>query len=425
VSADAGHGRAAALRADLATLVTLFVRELRAAGIPAGTAEAHTLARVVGVCRPTTVDELYWCARVSTVRTVEAVPAFDAVFALVFRGLVDVADQRGQSAPLTRTRAPAPPEGEPAEVVARETVAGLGPRDLQESGLPRRRDPAPHDEGGRREVRAVPALASSEERLTRADFGQLSEEELDALAPLLHRLLLVLPLRRSRRLRRSPTGRVLDIRATLRHSTRSGGDPTRVVRRSRRRRPRRIVALLDVSGSMQPYARAYLHLLWGAAVRADAEVFAFGTRLTRLTRVLRVGGPDRALRRAVGSVPDWAGGTRIGHALRLFLDHYGRRGMAHGAVLVIVSDGWERDDPAVLRAQMQALAARAHRVVWVNPRAAAPGFAPQTGGMAAALPYVDALVSGHSAEAFVEVLAAASGPRSGLRASASAPTLPA
>jgi uncharacterized protein with von Willebrand factor type A (vWA) domain len=199
------------------------------------------------------------------------------------------------------------------------------------------------------------------------------------------------------------------------------------------------VVLLDVSGSMQPYARAYLHLLWGAAARADAEVFVFGTRLTRLTRALRVGGPERALRHAVASVPDWAGGTRIGLAVRQFMDRYGRRGMAHGAVVVILSDGWERDDPAVLKAQMRALAGRAHRVVWVNPRVAAAGFAPQTGGMSAALPYVDALVSGHSAAAFVEVVEAASGggrsgsvartwtqtgARTGRASSANRPTLP-
>ena len=167
------------------------------------------------------------------------------------------------------------------------------------------------------------------------------------------------------------------------------------------------MALLDVSASMEPFARAYLHLLWGAAAKAHAEVFVFGTRLTRLTAALRLGGPDLALRRAVASVPDWGGGTRIGHALQLFMDRYGRRGMAHGAVVVIVSDGWERDDPALLGAQMRALAGRAHRVVWVNPRVAAPGFVPETGGMSAALPYVDALVSGHSAKALVEVLEAA------------------
>ena len=171
------------------------------------------------------------------------------------------------------------------------------------------------------------------------------------------------------------------------------------------RKPRRLVALLDISGSMEPYARAYLHLLWGAAARAQAEVFVFGTRLTRLTRALRNANPDLALERAAALMPDWSGGTRIGHAVRDFMDLYGPRGMARGAVVLIVSDGWERDDP-ILAQQMAALGRHAHRIVWANPRAAAPGFAPLAGGMAAALPHLDSFVSGHSADALVEVVRA-------------------
>jgi uncharacterized protein with von Willebrand factor type A (vWA) domain len=155
---------------------------------------------------------------------------------------------------------------------------------------------------------------------------------------------------------------------------------------------------------MEPYARAYLHLLWGAATRAHAEVFVFGTRLTRLTRALRNGNPDLALEHAAALMPDWSGGTRIGSAVRDFMDLHGRRGMARGAVVLIVSDGWERDDPSILARQMAALGRHAHRIVWANPRAAAPGFAPLAGGMAAALPHVDFFVSGHSADALVDVI---------------------
>jgi len=167
-----------------------------------------------------------------------------------------------------------------------------------------------------------------------------------------------------------------------------------------------MVALLDISGSMEPYARAYLHLLWGMATRARAEVFVFGTRLTRLTRALQNGNPDLALERAAALMPDWSGGTRIGPALREFMGLHGRRGMARGAVVLIVSDGWERDDPSVLGGQMLQLRRHAHRIVWANPRVAAPGFAPLAGGMAAALPYVDSFVSGHSADALAEVVRA-------------------
>jgi hypothetical protein len=174
--------------------------------------------------------------------------------------------------------------------------------------------------------------------------------------------------------------------------------------RTRRTRPRRLVLLCDISGSMEPYARAYLHLLTSAvASGAPAEAFVFATRLTRLTRALGGRNPEAAIQRAVAAAPDWSSGTRIGEALRTFNDRYGRRGTARGAVVVILSDGWERADPALVGREMERLGRLAHRIVWVNPRASAPGFSPGVGGMAAALPHCDALVSGHSLEALDEV----------------------
>jgi uncharacterized protein len=155
---------------------------------------------------------------------------------------------------------------------------------------------------------------------------------------------------------------------------------------------------------MSPYVLASLLLLGGAARGARAEAFVFATRLTRVTRALREGHAQAALERAGATVPDWAGGTRIGPALRAFNDRYGRRGMAHGAVVVVLSDGWERGDPALVGREMERLARLAYRIVWVNPRAAAPGFAPVTGGMAAALPHVDELVSGESVAALDRVI---------------------
>ena len=180
--------------------------------------------------------------------------------------------------------------------------------------------------------------------------------------------------------------------------------------RHRRRRPRRLVLLADVSGSMAPYARAYLHLLHGAVRASRAEAFVFATRLTRLTRALATATPEVALARATEAAPDWSGGTRIGAALAMFLDDFGRRGMARGAVVVIVSDGWDTGDAAAVGEQMARLARLAHRVVWVNPRSAAPGYAPLVAGMAAALPHIDTLVSGHSVAALDEVFAAVAAP---------------
>jgi uncharacterized protein with von Willebrand factor type A (vWA) domain len=176
------------------------------------------------------------------------------------------------------------------------------------------------------------------------------------------------------------------------------------------------VMLCDISGSMEPYARAYLQFLTCAAGSGrtgseGSEAFAFATRLTRLTRALRSRNPERAIQRAAAVAPDWASGTRIGDALKTFNDRHGRRGMARGAVIVVLSDGWERGDPELVGREMQRLARLAYRVVWVNPRAAAPGFEPRAGGMAAALPHCDAFVSGHNLRALDEVIDAIAAPR--------------
>jgi len=255
----------------------------------------------------------------------------------------------------------------------------------------------------------VLATASAAERLGGTSFAELSEHELTELRALIAALPAAPPLRPSRRRSRHRTGDELDVRAMLRRAHRTAGDPVRRVRRRRRMRPRRLVLLADVSGSMEPYARAYLHLLHGAVRATHAEAFVFSTRLTRLTRALATHDPDLALSRAAAAAPDWSGGTRIGAALKAFNDGYGRRGTARGAVVVIVSDGWEHDDPAELAEQLDRLSRLAARIVWVNPRKASPRYEPLTGGMAAALPYVDAFVSGHSLDAMDEVLAAIAG----------------
>ena len=165
--------------------------------------------------------------------------------------------------------------------------------------------------------------------------------------------------------------------------------------------------LCDISGSMEPYARAYLQFLTSAAGSGpNAEAFVFATRLTRLTRALSSRNPERAIQRAAQAAPDWSSGTRIGDALKAFNDRHGRRGMARGAVVVILSDGWERGEPGLVAQEMERLSRLANRIIWVNPRVSSNDFAPRAGGMAAALPYCDAFVSGHSFEALSEVVAA-------------------
>jgi uncharacterized protein len=213
-------------------------------------------------------------------------------------------------------------------------------------------------------------------------------------------------LRRSRRRRPGPRGRP-DLRRTVRRTLRAGGEPIDRAFTAPSTRPRRVILLCDVSGSMEPYSRALLRFLHAAvAAQARVEAFALGTRLTRLTRELATRDPDAALAAAARRVVDWSGGTRLGENLRVFNDRWGVRGLARGAIVVLLSDGWDRGDPEILAAQMARLRLVAHRVIWVNPLKATPEYAPLARGMAAALPYVDEFVAGHSLAALDELAAA-------------------
>jgi uncharacterized protein with von Willebrand factor type A (vWA) domain len=182
------------------------------------------------------------------------------------------------------------------------------------------------------------------------------------------------------------------------------GEPGEIAWRRRGTRARRLVLLLDVSGSMSGYADALLRLAHRVSTAGHTDVFSIGTRVTRLTRAMRVREPDRALVEAGSTVPDWSGGTRLGEGLKVFLDRWGQRGLARGAVVVIFSDGWERGDAGLLGEQMARLHRLAHRVVWVNPHKGSAGYEPVQLGMAAALPHVDDFVAGHSLAAFARVL---------------------
>ncbi len=237
------------------------------------------------------------------------------------------------------------------------------------------------------------------------DFAEYDAGELTEARRLMADLAFVGAPRRSRRLRstRRRRGRP-DVRGTVRAAMRTGGEPLSRRTLERRSRPRPVVLLLDVSGSMETYSRALLRFVHAAASGSGrVEVFAFGTRLTRLTRELATRDPDAALARVARAVPDWSGGTRLGESLQRFNDTWGVRGMARGAVAVILSDGWDRGDPTVLAEQMARLQRVAYRLVWVNPLKAGADYAPLAQGMAAALPFVDEFVEGHSLEALDEL----------------------
>jgi uncharacterized protein with von Willebrand factor type A (vWA) domain len=392
---------------DLAEVVAAFGHLLHAAGVPVTPERSGRLAAALALARPHTTEEVYWAGRVTLLSDHDQIEAYDRVFGQVFRGRADVADWRGQ-APSAVAAADQPPTAPAPSPPSADAGVRRRPRSpALDATAPR---PPPPPAGRPASATTDPtdllAAASAEERLRHTDLAELTPDELATLRRLLADLPWATPRRTTRRAVRHPRGRSVDLRATLRRARTTAGDPVRRSYRHPTDRPRRLVLIADVSGSMEPYARAYLQLLHGAVRAARAEAFVFATRLTRLTRALAASDPDLALRRASASTPDWSGGTRIGAALAAFLDDHGRRGLARGAVVMIVSDGWDTGDPAAVGEQMARLARLAHRIVWVNPRRADPAYRPLVAGMAAALPHVDTFVSGHSVAALDEVVAA-------------------
>jgi uncharacterized protein len=372
--------RVETIHLDLPRLTAAFSRRLHEAGVPVTPERPVAFASALDLVRPVSRRRLYWTARSVFVSDQAHVAAFDTVFRAVF----------GTGSDLAIQHVPEPPK----HFLPLERVSRTG---------------APDEQPGE-EVEIPRAVAGEEERLANHHFDALDPGELAQLYRLMARLELAPPLKRTRRYERGRRGRQIDLRRTLRGSLRSGGEPIRLAHRRRRVQRRRLVMVCDISGSMEPYARAYLQLLAAAAGSGPSvEAFVFATRLTRLTRALRGRHPDRAIQRAAAAAPDWSSGTRIGDALKAFNDRHGRRGMARGAVVVIVSDGWEVGEPERVGREMARLGRLAHRIVWVNPRVSADAFSVRAGGMVAALPHCDALVSGHSFAALGEVAEAIAG----------------
>jgi uncharacterized protein with von Willebrand factor type A (vWA) domain len=365
----------------------------------------------------TSLAELRACALATMVSDPSQMPTFDRVFAALFGGPSPFRNLPMPAAPQRFTRAESdgspPPSGQ-----------SLGDPGGLPDGL-RLSDAEPSTADGDEPAAEGPAMrrvASATERLRGRDFTELSPAELRQLVVLMREMTLAVPPRRTRRYRPARDGKRPDLRRTLRLARRSGGEAIRFARRAPRIRPRRLVVLCDISGSMEPYARALLMLLYvlngGGLARGGSaggaaggnqnrpEVFSFATRLTRLTPALSAATPDTMLAKAGEAAPDWSGGTRIGAAIKEFNDHYGSRGLARGAVVLIISDGWETGDPALLGAQMARLHRIAHRIVWANPRTQSPRYRPEVGGMAAAWPYCDAVVSAHNLDALDDLLSA-------------------
>jgi uncharacterized protein len=371
-------------RSDSTDTVVGLARTLRAAGVDASPDRVHALMAALALLDPAARADVYWAGRLTLCSSADDVRRYDRVFAAYFGD---------RPAALVR---------QPAVAAAQLKLVSMSPADDSSPVL---------DENG--ESSAVPAAASRVEILRHRDIASLSGSDRLVLARLLAAFALPGEVRRTRRTTPG-RGSIVDRRRTLQELLRSGGEPVEIATRVRRLQPRRVVLLVDVSGSMSSYADALLRFAHAASHRMrgpSTEVFTVGTRLTRVTRELRHRDADVALREIAEAVPDWSGGTRLGDLVKRFLDEWGQRGMARGAVVVVLSDGWERGDPSLLGDQMARLHRLAHRVVWSNPRAGRAGFTPVAGGMAAALPHVDEFVSGHSLAALERLAAIVAGAR--------------
>jgi uncharacterized protein with von Willebrand factor type A (vWA) domain len=373
--------REVADRRDASTISLLvrFAQTLRLGGVAVPVDSVIHFARAIDALGIDRHDRVYWAGRVVLIHRHEDVATYDRIFDSFWWGRT----------PSSEFSPPLPDqsfEQESDDDVDVPSSDGEPPR------------------------RLAWVSYSDVDQLRSKDFAACTAEELDEITRIL-RETRVRATQHSRRMRRSRRdhGRH-DTRATMRHTLRSGGEVVRLMHREPSTRPRRVVLLCDVSGSMEPYARALLRFLHVAvAGQSRVEAFAVGTRLTRLTRQLSSRDPDAALRQAIERVLDWSGGTRLGEGIGAFNDRFGMPGMARGAIVVILSDGLDRGDPTLLAGEMARLHRAAYQTIWVNPLKASEGYEPLARGMAAALPHVDQFIEGHSAaslEALVSVIAA-------------------
>ena len=343
-----------------------FGRVLREGGLEVGPGRIADALKALDEVDLARQDDVYWSLRTTLVTRFEEIEPFDRAFSAWFLRAPVLAPNRVRAARAVEARA------------ARRGDPLRGGEDRDERGEP------------------MEVGWSATEVLRHRDFAAMTPEEFSRARALMRKLAMVRPQRRSRRLRAHPRGERLDLRRLARRSLSTGGEP---IARSFRRRidvSRRLVLLCDISGSMEAYTRGLLLFMHAAVEAGRVEVFAFATRLTRLTGALRTRDPDQALEAAAASVVDWASGTLIGASLKRFNDEWGRRSLSRGAVVVVVSDGWEREDPALVGREMARLARCAYAVVWINPLKGHVQYQPLSAGMRAALPHVDRFLAGHN-----------------------------
>jgi uncharacterized protein with von Willebrand factor type A (vWA) domain len=369
--------------APFTALLVDFARELRVAGLTLGTGDIITLCSAMTPLDPSDLVDLYWAGRTTLVSRREDIPAYDEVFRRYFLA---------EDAPAAQTLML--PASALAEAEAALVMPGTEPGESEEEEPP-----------------VLGWMASDVDALKHRSFAACTPEELAALRKIMTRIRLTPPRRRTRRTRPVQSGRVPDLRATIRESMRMHGEPSQLFFRQRKTRLRPLILILDVSGSMADYSRHLLQFAHSAKhAAATVEVFCFGTRLTRITRELEHKRTDEALERAARAVVDWEGGTRIGESLDTFVRRWGRNGLCRGGVVVVCSDGLDRGDPDVLATAMERLSRLCYRLVWLNPhKGNDPHFRPSTLGMMVAAPHIDLLLSGHdlaSLEQLAELLPA-------------------
>ena len=354
-------------------IAVAFARILRGAGLDVPLDSVIIFVNALGQLGLEDRNDVYWAAHATLIRRHEDTPIFDRAFAVFWdqQIAIDTANIERELVSMTLL---IDDENASADDTAGEPV---------------------DDEN------TITLRFSSVETLREKDFAEYNPAELREAEQFMSSLRLAGPPKKSLRLiKTNRHGARHDIRRTMRASLQHDGEPIERYWREPSTRLRRLVVLLDISGSMEPYARALLRFMHAAVVgRQRVEAFTFGTRLTRITKELTSRDPDKALSQTSAQVSDWSGGTRLGECLRTFNDKWGVGGMARGSIFVVLSDGWDRGDPEVLAEQMQRLNRVAYRVIWVNPLKVSPGYAPLARGMAAALPYIDDFVEGHSLEA--------------------------
>jgi len=371
-----------------------FARLLRRAGVKTTTGQAMDFVRAIEHIDISRREEFREAARACLVTHKDDLPVFDRLFDLYWRAKPEYTDGLLQQLDPDDLIELAPEEGEEAEETEGSSIEGARGRRLEAIEAI---EEAEEGEGSETESLADAFSYSPAEILREKDFADFTEDELAQIRRFMQQLTWQIGRRRSRRKVASPKGRFIDPRRTMRRSLQSGGVPLTLARRQTKTKPRQLVVICDVSGSMDRYSRILLQFIYAVENgMAKVEAFVFGTRLTRVTRLLKHQDIDEAMRRVAREVQDWSGGTRIGQSLQTFNQEWARRVLRNGAVVLIISDGWDRGDPQLLAQEMARLQRSCYRLIWLNPLLGSPRYEPLTRGMQAALPYIDDFMPIHN-----------------------------